>query len=126
MKSINCGTFGHNFNDRDQHFSNISGNYENNYDNKGHNSNNGYNNRQNVVHAGEAHSRKQYFTAGKLCPTFVVTRGKECGIKNSLVRSVENVLNTCKIGYKRSNLPQAVHVSQDRKLYYYRTNLKKT
>ena len=32
---------------------------------------------------------------------------------------------TCKIGYRRSNLPQTVHISQNRKLYYNRTNLNK-
>ena len=43
-----------------------------------------------------------------------VTRDKEGGISNSLVRSVNSTPKVCKIGYRQPNLPQAVHISQNR------------
>ena len=118
---------GYNFNDRDQNYINSSGNNENNYDNRGQNSNNGYNNCHNVPHAGEAPSR-QANNANNISRQknfLTVTTDKEGGINNSLVRLVKHGPKTCKIGYRRSNLPQIVHISQNRKLYYNRTNLNK-
>ena len=40
----------------------------------------------------------------------------------SLVRSVKHAPKTCKIGYRQPNLPQTIHISQNRKLYYNLTN----
>ena len=51
---------------------------------------------------------------GKWLLTLAVTRNSEGGTNNFFVRSVENTPKLCKIGHRQSNLPQIVHIFQNR------------
>ena len=55
-----------------------------------------------------------------------MTRDKQGGSFNSLVRTVGNAPKTCNIGYsRRSNLHENVRIPQNHKSYYNRTNFNK-